>query len=211
MQRRFAEAEEGMRATLKLDPENPWALPNLAHLLLRRGAMTEALAVYRRLDKVGPDARKRMTVDHDALCFGLALRAAGQEAEAITVIQAAAKAMRARLAGRPLGTGDQGLLAALLAGAGRSAEARALVARAEGKGEPRGEDAAWLARAHVVLGEPDRAAHLYARAIETGLADPYYVLIDPSLASIRDRPEIDRLLPAGTGPSPAPAAAQARR
>jgi tetratricopeptide (TPR) repeat protein/tRNA A-37 threonylcarbamoyl transferase component Bud32 len=196
MQRRFPEAEEAMRATLKLDPENPWALPNLAHLLLRRGAVTEALAVYRRLGRVGPDARKFMDTDHDALCFGLALRAAGEEAEAGSVMQAAAEAMRARLAGRSMGAGDRGLLAALLAGAGRPAEARALVARAERDGEVRGEDAAWLARAHAVLGEPDRALALYERAVETGLRDPYYVLIDPSLASIRDRPEIDRLDPA---------------
>ena len=47
-----------MRATLKLDPENPYALPNLAHLLLRRGAVTDALTVYRRLGKAGPAQRR---------------------------------------------------------------------------------------------------------------------------------------------------------
>jgi tetratricopeptide (TPR) repeat protein len=195
MQRRYAEAEEGMRATLKLDAENPWALPNLAHLLLRRGALADALAVYRRLGKASPAARKWMSTDHDALCFSIALRAAGREAEAVSVARAAAAAMRARLAGRPMDVGDQALLAALLAAGGRTAEGRALLARAEARGSARGEEAAWLARAHAVLGETDRAAALYARAVETGLRDPYYVLIDPSLASIRERPEIDRLVP----------------
>jgi tetratricopeptide (TPR) repeat protein len=196
MQRRFAEAEEGMRASLKLDPENPYALPNLAHLLLRRGAAAEAVAVYRRLDQVGAEARKQMSTDHDALCFGLALRAAGQEAEAVSVMRAAAEAMRARAGRKAMDPVDEVTLAALLAGAGRTAEARARLAQVEKPREPKGETAAWLARAYATLGETDRAAALYERAIVTGYNDPYYVLIDPSLATIRDRPEIDRLIPA---------------
>jgi eukaryotic-like serine/threonine-protein kinase len=198
MRRRFPEAEEGMRATLKLDPENPWALPNLAHLLLRRGAVADAVAAYRRLGQVGPDARKRMDADHDALCLGLALRAAGEEAEARSVMRVAAEALRSRARGKPMGPVDEATLAALLAGAGRTAEARGHLARVEGGGEPKGDVAAWAARAHATLGETDRAAALYARAVDTGYGDPYFVLIDPSLAAIRDRPEIDRLVPAAS-------------
>ena len=196
MQRRFAEAEEGMRATLKLDPENPYALPNLAHLLLRRGASAEAVAVYRRLGQVGVEARRRMNADHDALCLGLALRAAGQDAEATSALQAAARALQARFGRKPMSPIEETTLAALLAGAGRAAEARARLARVEKAGEPKGEAAAWLARAYAALGEGDRAAALYERAVVTGYGDPYYVLIDPSLAAVRDRLEIDRLIPA---------------
>ena len=198
MQRRFAEAEEGMRATLKLDLENPYALPNLAHLLLRRGAAAEAVAAYRRLDRVGVEARKKLSPDHDALCLGLALRAAGQEAEAVSVMRAAAEAMRARAGGRAAAPVVEAQLAALLAGAGRTAEARAHLSKAEAAGEAKGETAAWLARAHVALGELDRATALYEHAVLTGYGDPYYVLIDPTLAAIRDRPRIDRLIPART-------------
>ena len=197
MQRRFAEAEEGMRATLKLDPQNPWALPNLAHLLLRRGAVAEAVAVYRRLGEVGPEARKWMDADHDALCFGLALRAAGQEAEAVSVLQAAVRAMRARFVRKAMNPVEEATLAALLAGAGRTAEARdrpgpSGEVRASRMGKPR---PGWRARTSI-LGETDRATALYEHAVLTGYGDPYYVLIDPSLAAIRDRPEIDRLIPA---------------
>ena len=201
MQRRFAEAEEGMRAVLKLDPENPYALPNLAHLLLRRGATAEAVAAYRRLGQAGVEARQRMSPDHDALCLGLALRAAGQEAEAVAVMQAAAHTMRARFGRKPMGPIEETTLAALLAGAGRTAEARARLARLEKAGKPKGEAAAWLARLHAALGETDRAAALFDRAVATGYGDRYYVLIDPGLASIRDRPEIDRLIPARVPPS----------
>ena len=197
MQRRFSEAEEGMRRVLKLDPENPLALPNLAHLILRRGSATEAVAVYRRLGQASPEARRQMSPDHDALCLGLALRTAGQEAEAVSVMRAAAEAMRARAGRKAMDPIDEVTLAALLAGAGRTAEARARLAHVEKPGEPKGQTAAWLARAYATLGDTDRAAALYERAVVTGYNDPYYVLIDPSLAAIRDRPEIDRLIPAG--------------
>jgi tetratricopeptide (TPR) repeat protein len=201
MQRRFAEAEQQMRATLRLDPENPYALPNLAHLLLRRGAAEEAVAVYRRLGEVGEEARRQMSADHDALCLGLALRAAGREAEAASVMGAAADALRARPGGQAREAARDATLAALLAGSGRTAEARARLARVEKAGEPQAETAAWLARAYAVLGDADRAARLYGRAVATGYGDPYYVLIDPSLARIRDRPEIDSLVPPRTAAS----------
>ena len=198
MQRRFVEAEEGMRATLKLDPENPYALPNLAHLLLRRGAAAEAVAVYRRLDRVGEEARKQMSPSHDALCLGLALRAAGRGAEAAAAMRMAAGAVRSRSSRKALDPVDEATRAALLAGAGETVGPRARLARVEELGKPEGATAAWLARAYATLGETDRAAALYEHAVLTGYDDPYYVLIDPSLAPIRDRPEIDRLVPAGS-------------
>ena len=88
-------------------------------------------------------------------------------------------------------------MAALLAGSGRTAEARGHLGRVEKPEEPRAEAATWAARAYATLGETDRAAALYVRAVDTSYRDPYFVLIDPSLAAIRDRPEIDRLIPAG--------------
>jgi tetratricopeptide (TPR) repeat protein len=198
MQRRFAEAEQQMRATLRLDPENPYALPNLAHLLLRRGAAEEAVAIYRRLGEVGEEARRQMNADHDALCLGLALRAAGKEAEAASVMGAAARAMLARTGRRPADAVAEATRATLLAGSGRTAEARRILARVERAGEATAEAAAWLARAHALLEDVDRAAVLFERAVTTGYRDPYYVLVDPPLAAIRDRPEIDRLIPAGS-------------
>jgi len=198
MQRRFAEAEEAMRATLQIDPTHTWARPNLAHLQLRRGAVEEAIAGYRSLGRLDRgDARAS-----DALCLGLALLSAGHRREAESVSRVAADGMKARGRSTRLGSSDEALLAALLAVAGRPAEARAHVARAERDGEPTAGNAAWLARAYAVLGEPERAVLLYERAVTTGGDDPYFVLIDPVLAAIRDRPEIDRLLPTGAAAPP---------
>ena len=195
MERRFVEAEEEMKATLRIDPSHPWARPNLAHLQLRRGAVEDAIAGYRSLARLDRGANQ----DHDALCLALALRAAGRPAEAEPVAQAAAEAMKARGRNGRLDSGDEALLAALLAVAGRPAEARAHLARAERTRDPAGLDALWLARAYAALGEADRATALVERTLAAGSGDPYFVLIDPSLAAIRGRPEIDRRIPVGTG------------
>jgi len=196
MQRRFAEAEEEMKATLRIDPSHARARANLAHLQLRRGALHEAIAGYRGLSGPVP----RPSPEHDALCLGLALQAAGRRAEARAAARAAAEAMKVRGRQTRLDPGDEGLLAALLAVAGQTADARAHMARAERPGDPVGPNTLWLARGYAALGDDDRAAALAESALAAGSDDSYFVLIDPSLASIRDRPEIDRLLPAGAGP-----------
>jgi len=105
--------------------------------------------------------------------------------------------MAPRAPRKPAGDGDEALRAALLAVAGRAGEARAVLAPTEKNRDPAVRDLLWFARAHAALGETDRAAALAERALAAGVDDAYFVLIDPSLASIRDRPEIDRLLPAG--------------
>jgi tetratricopeptide (TPR) repeat protein len=109
--------------------------------------------------------------------------------------------MKAWAGGSRMSSGREALLAALLAVAGRSAEARSHLARAERAGEPAGRDALWLARAYAALRDADRAAALVERALAAKSEDPYFVLLDPSFAAIRDRPEIVRLLPAGAVPA----------
>ena len=195
MQRRFPEAEEAMRQALKLDSLHRWARPNLAHLQLRRGALDEAIAGYKDLLRLDPASQ-----EHGALCLGLALRAAGHRAESAAVTRAAAEAMMARGRRSPLDSADEGLVAALLAVAGRPADARAHLARAERSRDPSGLDGLWLARGYAALGEDDRAVALVEHVLTAGTPDPYFVLLDPSLATIRERPEIDRLLPTGAGP-----------
>ena len=116
--------------------------------------------------------RPRCQQGADALSLGLALRAAGHRGEAESVSRTAAEAMRARGRKSRLDSGDEALLAALLAVAGRhgggpgppgaSREGR----RAHGR-ERR------LARQRVrVLGEADRAGALYERAVTTAKTTP---------------------------------------
>jgi tetratricopeptide (TPR) repeat protein/tRNA A-37 threonylcarbamoyl transferase component Bud32 len=196
-QRRFAEAEEAMRATLKLDPVHPYALPNLAHLLLRRGAAEEAVTIYQEVVRLEKERRIKTGLAHVKLCLGLALAAAGGADRSRRTILEAAEQLRAGGGKRPLAPQDEALLAAMLAAAGRRDEARSLADRVARRA---GRDVGVhyeLARAYVALGDRAKATSHLEEACAAGYADPYFALIDPALGELRADPVLERLAPRG--------------
>jgi tetratricopeptide (TPR) repeat protein len=195
MQRRFAEAEEAMRATLKLDPVHPYALPNLGHLLLKRGATAEAEAVYREVLGKARAGQLSTGVPHATLCLALALRAQGREDEARGVLLEAVAAARARQRQGTPSPAGRALLASLLGAAGRTAEARTLADRDASSPALDPGSRHVLAQAYAQAGDRDRALRSWEEAIDGGYGDPYSVLIDPALATLRDDPLVERLVP----------------
>jgi tetratricopeptide (TPR) repeat protein len=127
--RRFGEAEDALRATLKLDPSHRYALPNLGHLQLRRGAAAEAVATYRQVLKLAADGRSETASDHVWLSLGLAQAAAGQATEARRTLLDAVEKIRGRAGTKPLRPQDEVSIAELLAVAGRHDEARSMADR----------------------------------------------------------------------------------
>ena len=202
MRRKFTEAEEAMRAALELDREHRYALPNLGHLLLRRGAAAEAVSTYRRVVKqAGPDLEASA---HATLCLSLALEAAGQRDEARRVGTGLASAYLALRRKAALSIEGEAFLAVVQAAAGQRDEAGTRAARLEGRATS--VDAQYhLARVYALLGEPDRAAAWLERAFASGHGDPFLILVNPPLAALRDHPVVDRLLAPepGTGAKPA--------
>jgi tetratricopeptide (TPR) repeat protein len=195
MQRRFAEAEAAVRAVLKLDPDHAYARPNLGDLLLRRGAAAEAADVLRSVLDEARAGTLRTGVEHAALSLALALRAQGREDEARRVLAEAVAAARAAQRREPPTAAKQALLAALLAAAGRQGEARRLADRAAADPRLSADDRYCLAQAYAQAGDEERALAAWERAVSDGFGDPYFVLVDPALASIRDDPAVDRLVP----------------
>jgi tetratricopeptide (TPR) repeat protein len=194
-ERRFAEAEDGMRATLKLDPSNQYALPNLAHLLYRRGAPKEAAAIYREIIKEAKEGRLKTGVEHAELSLGLALAAAGETAEARRTLIEAAGRIRARAREKPMPPEDEAMVATMLAGAGRKDEARAL-AESAGRHAAGSIDVNYeLARTWAVIGDRARAIRYLEAAVAGGYDDPYMIVIDPPLASLQDDPAVEKLAP----------------
>ena len=88
-----------------------------------------------------------------------------------------------------------GRQASLLAALGRSREAYALASEVEEQDLEDLYPLYLLAQAYTLIGEPDRAVGLLERVYEAGHEDPYYVLIDPPLRGLQERPEIDELAP----------------
>jgi tetratricopeptide (TPR) repeat protein/tRNA A-37 threonylcarbamoyl transferase component Bud32 len=196
-ERRFAEAEDAMRATLKLDPSHTFALPNLAHLLSRRAAWNEAVTTYREIMGQLKEGRLKTDLGHLELCLGLALAANGEDAEARRRLLDAADGIHARARSRALPREEQAIRASLLAAAGRKDEARTL-AESAGRGEPTLDVSYELARTWALLGDRRRALLCLGQAFAAGYRDTYFILIDPPFASIRNDPSFETLAPGPT-------------
>ena len=52
-----------------------------------------------------------------------------------------------------------------------------------------------LAEVHALIGDPDGAIALIEQSFEAGYGDPYFVLTNPPLKSLQDRPELEVLAP----------------
>jgi len=199
--RRFAEAEDEMRAALALDPAHVYALPNLGHLLLRRGAVDEAVEVYQDVLDRSRAGSLQTSDAHTVLCLGLALEAAEKGDLARRVLLEGAEKLEPRDRTDPLDVGYQGLRAAQLAAAGREEEARDLLRVLAREEEASSSLHLGLARGWSVLGERERAIRHLERAVAAGFEDVYFILIDPPVAAVRDDPAVERLVPAAAAPS----------
>jgi tetratricopeptide (TPR) repeat protein len=198
-ERRFAEAEDVARATLKLDATNQYALPNLGHLLYRRGASKEAAAIYQEVIKLAKEGRLQTGTEHAELSLGLALAAAGETAEARRTLVEAADRIRTRAGRKPAPPQDEAMMATMLAAAGRRDEARAL-AESAGRHAAGTMDVNYeLARTWAVLGDRARAIRHLEGAVAAGYNDCYMIVIDPALASLQDDPAIEKLAPRRAG------------
>ncbi len=190
-QRRFDEAEDGMRKVLEVDPLNPYALPNLAHLLFRRGAWEEALSIYRELYERSHDSDESGTQTHDSLCLGLALEGIGRSSEAREVLERELTELQER----GVEAEDQGRRLCLLAALGRSHEARSLANEIEGLDPVDPQQLFFLAEAYSLLRDRDAAVDALERAVAAGYVDRYYILLDPLLTDLGSDPVLEVLAP----------------
>ena len=90
---------------------------------------------------------------------------------------------------------DLGRRANLLAALGRNREALAQANEIEAMASLDSAALSILAGAYVLMGDLDQAVYHLEEAYERGHADPYYILINPPLHGIQDRPEIRELAP----------------
>jgi tetratricopeptide (TPR) repeat protein len=196
--RRFEQAEQGMHEVLSIIPLHPFALPNLGHLLLRRGAAVEAVDVYQDLLQQARSGAVIVDTAGVALALGLALTDAGRAADARRVwADEIARLGAAAPGATPEPSGAS--IALLRAALGDRRRAEALLARVLDTGR---DDPAVLytaARTHALLGDAERAAGLLRQARAARYDQPYFVLIDPALATMRDHPVIDEIAVRPTG------------
>ena len=193
-QRRFEEAEAGMRKVLEIDEDNAYGQSNLAHLLHRGGAFGEAVELFREIHERSHSSDSVTTDSYDSLCLGLALQGAGRRDEASAVLEDELADIEARAIEDPEG-GEAKRKACILAALGRSREARDLALEAEKNAAGNSQTLMILAEVHALIGDPDRAIALIEQSFEAGYADPYFILTNPPLKSLQERPELDVLAP----------------
>ncbi len=195
-QRRFDEAEAGMRKVLEIDPTHGFARPNLAHLLYRRGAAAEAVPIYRDLLE-----RPKPNTSWDTLSLALALRATGdtEEADRLLAERIARLKDPVLMADDPDPDQDGLELVLLLAALGKHDEA---------KRQMNGIDIAALpirrmnrlAEVYTLMGRNDDAIAALERAVDEGFRDIFFWSLMPALGGLRDDPRFVALMTRSSDP-----------
>ena len=180
-----------MRAALEIDPNHPYAVANLGHLLYRRGAFEEAAKIYRGIYQRSHDSEQIDTDIYDSLCLGLALQGAGRIDEARGILEREFAEHEPNIREGA----EMGREVCLLAALGRSREAFSLARELEAIDPKDPHQLLVLAEIYTIAGNSDAAVQALERAFEVGFDDPYYILVNPPFAGIQNEPVIDRLAP----------------
>jgi serine/threonine protein kinase/Flp pilus assembly protein TadD len=189
---RFEEAEKEFRKATQIDPDHPYALPNLGHVLMAMGRTGEAVPLYRRVYDLAKQGRTSGSADKDGFALALALRLSGQPAEAAGIAaDCRAYVVKHQEDRSPAG---QTIILGLLAAAGGETEAAAVfLKRALAAGEKDPYELMNLAELEAVLGRKSEAIATVKRSLAAGYFDYFFPVILPGFQSIRNDPAFKAL------------------
>ncbi len=194
VQEKFPEAEKEMKRAIELEPAHPYALPNLAHMLLASGRAAEAVSYYRKVAELGRAGGMGGDPEVNAFDLAMALTASGSREEAGRV---AAEAETLVLKEHGPGKPDAGdficLLGKLCVLEGKDGEARAYLNKAVAAKADDPDSLADLAGLYAGLGQAKPAIAALKRALDKGLSDPLFPVILPEFLPIRTSPEFRAL------------------
>jgi tetratricopeptide (TPR) repeat protein len=198
VQEKFPEAEKELKRALELDAAHPYALPNLAHMLLASGRAVEAVPYYRKVAELGPKGGMGGDPEANAFDLAMALAEAGNKDEAAQIAaEAEASALRDHGPGKPDAGNYICLLGKLCVLKRKIGEARAYLNKALATKADDPDSLVDLAGLYACLGQPKPAVAALGRAIEKGLSDPLFPVILPDFVSIRKSPEFRALFKLG--------------
>jgi serine/threonine protein kinase/Flp pilus assembly protein TadD len=193
VQEKYGEAEKELRKTLEIEPDHPYALPNLAHVLFASGKAAEAVPYYRRTLDLVEQGKTTGNLEWDYVALAMALRASGRIEEARTTVAAARAALAKKVRGRPTEADEWLAFAALEAAAGQTGGAEAYIQKALKAGTKGPNFLMDLAEVYALIGRPTQAIESIKRSLETGFSDPFFPVILPEFQSIRNLPEFRAL------------------
>ena len=195
VQEKFPEAESELRRALELEPAHPYALPNLAHMLLARGTGRRGRSLLPEGRRARPRGRDGRRPRGQCLRSG---RGAGGGREPRTRPPRSRRRPEASvLKDHGPGKPDAGdyicLLGKLCVLSGKTNEARAYLNKALAAKADDPDSLVDLAGLYACLGQVKPAVGALGRAIEKGLRDPRFPVILPDFLTIRKDPEFRAL------------------
>ncbi len=189
VQEKYGEAEKELRKALEIEPDHPYALANLAHVLFASDKAADAVPFYRKVVDRVKKAKTGGTLVWDSIALAMALREAGQAAEARKVVGEIRADLEKKLHGSTPAPGQWIALGALDAVAGDLAKADFYLRKARAAEIIDANDLIDLGELYALVGRPNAAIEFLKKSLEAGFSDYYFPVILPEFQSIRKHPE----------------------
>ncbi|MCX6574321.1 MAG: protein kinase [Candidatus Aminicenantes bacterium] len=198
VQEKFTEGEKELRRAVELEPAHPYALPNLAHMLLASGKAAEAVPIYKKVAELGREGGMKGDPEVNSFDLAMALAASGSRDEAVKLAAGAeASVLKEHGPGKPDAGAFICLLGKLCAIEGKKSEALAYLDRALAAKAVDGDSLVDLAGLYAGLGQVKPAVAALKAALDKGLSDPLFPVILPEFLPIRTSPEFRALFKLG--------------
>jgi tetratricopeptide (TPR) repeat protein len=195
VQGRYDEAEAAFERALEIEPEHPYAMPNLGYTLMAAGQPELALLYLRRNLARVREQNVGIAVRAATLEVAAVLAATGDREQTRRFVDDAIAELEAETAGRERVLDDHTYLAQLLAAAGRFEEGEEELATIMAMEADNANSQFEIARACAVLGHRECAIEGTRKAFEMGFEDPYLPMLIPSMHSLLGDPEFMALFP----------------
>ena len=191
------EAMDVFERALELEPEHPYALPNMGYVLAAAGRPEMALLYFRQNLALIREEK----IDHaergGILDVAAVLAAAGDTVQAREFADQAIAELEDEMVGREWSLDDHAYLAQLLAAAERFDEGEEQLVAAMNIEPDDGSSQLEVARTCAVLGHRECAIEATRKALEMELGDPYLPMLIPSMNGLLGDPEFMALFPMG--------------
>lgn len=196
-QARLDEAEQEFRKAIAIEPDHPYALANLAHVLFASGRAAESVALYKKVLELTRQGKTSGDVEGDTLALTLALRESGDIEGAWSAAQEVRDSLLRKIEGSSPQTGILFSLGELEAIMGRTEQAESYLAKVLQKNIQKPDELMYLAELYALLGRDELAISTLKRSLEAGYSDYFFPVILPAFQKIRNHPEFRALLGLG--------------
>ena len=192
-QGRFSEAIDQYKKAIAIAPEHPYALPNLAHLLLATGSPKEAIPLYQKVLGLVRDGKLPGMIQKNSFDLAFAMAQAGDTEGAKKIAAEGEEAIFKKKENASLTAKDLLIAANLEILKGRTREAKEYFNRALSLGVKDPTSLLSLAEAYALFGEQSKAIETLKKSLDSGYPDFFFPLIFPAFQSIRNDPRFKAL------------------